>query len=52
MFGIGATELVLILAVALIVVGPKRLPGPPQPPGRSPAEYMESIGAFGAEMIG
>ena len=39
MFGIGATELVLILAVALIVVGPKRLPGLAQSLGRSMAEF-------------
>jgi Tat protein translocase TatB subunit len=38
-FGIGATELVLILAVALIVVGPKRLPGLAQSLGRSMAEF-------------
>ena len=26
MFGIGATEIILILAVALVVIGPKKLP--------------------------
>jgi len=39
MFGIGATEMVLILVVALLVVGPKRLPGLARSLGRSMAEF-------------
>ena len=39
MFGIGATEMLLILVVALLVVGPKRLPGLARSLGRSMAEF-------------
>ncbi len=31
MFGIGMPEMILILAVALIVIGPKKLPDLPSP---------------------
>ena len=39
MFGIGMTELLLILAVALIVLGPKKLPEMARTLGRGLAEF-------------
>lgn len=39
MFGLGFGELLLILAVALIVIGPKKLPGVAQALGRGLAEF-------------
>jgi len=42
MFGIGATELVLILAIALIVFGPKRLPELARALGKSIKEFRKA----------
>lgn len=39
MFGLGFGEILLILAVALIVLGPKKLPGVAQALGRGLAEF-------------
>ena len=36
MFGIGMPEMILILAVALIVIGPKKAAGSGQIPGQGP----------------
>jgi len=41
MFGIGSTELLLILAVALIVVGPSKLPEIAKTLGRVFAEFKK-----------
>jgi Tat protein translocase TatB subunit len=41
MFGLGFGELLLILAVALIVIGPKKLPGVAQALGRGLAEFRK-----------
>jgi TatA/E family protein of Tat protein translocase len=41
-FGIGAQELVLILVVALLVFGPKRLPELARTLGRGVAEFRRS----------
>jgi Tat protein translocase TatB subunit len=41
MFGLGFGELLLILAVALIVLGPKKLPGVAQALGRGLAELRK-----------
>ena len=42
MFGIGATELVVIFAIALIVLGPKRLPELARSLGRGIAEFRRA----------
>jgi len=42
MFGIGMTELVVIFAIALIVLGPKRLPELARSLGRGIAEFRRA----------
>jgi Tat protein translocase TatB subunit len=42
MFGIGMTELMVILVVGLLVLGPKRLPGVARSLGRSLAEFRRA----------
>lgn len=42
MFGIGFPELLLILAIALIVLGPKRLPDLAKALGRGLAEFKKA----------
>jgi Tat protein translocase TatB subunit len=42
MFGIGTTELLVILAIALIVLGPKRLPELARSLGRGLAEFRRA----------
>jgi len=42
MFGIGMTELIVILAIALIVLGPKRLPEIARSLGRGIAEFRRA----------
>jgi Tat protein translocase TatB subunit len=42
MFGIGMTELIVIFAIALIVLGPKRLPELARSLGRGIAEFRRA----------
>ena len=42
MFGIGMTELLVILAIGLLVLGPKRLPGLARSLGRGLAEFRRA----------
>jgi sec-independent protein translocase protein TatA len=41
--GIGPTELVIVLVIALIVLGPKRLPEAGRAIGRGMREFKESL---------
>ena len=41
MFGIGMPEMILILAVALIVIGPKKLPDLAKSLGRALGEFKK-----------
>jgi len=54
MFGIGMTELMLIAAVALVVIGPKKLPDLARSLGRGFAEFKRATnelkGSFDLEM--
>ncbi len=46
MFGIGFPELLLLLAIALIVLGPKRLPDIAKALGRGIAEFKKATDEF------
>ncbi|PLY02460.1 MAG: twin-arginine translocase subunit TatB [Desulfuromonas sp.] len=54
MFGIGMTELMIIAAVALVVIGPKKLPDLARSLGRGFAEFKRATnelkGSFDLEM--
>jgi sec-independent protein translocase protein TatA len=43
MFGIGPIELIVVLVVALLVLGPKRLPGFGRSLGSGMREFKESV---------
>jgi Tat protein translocase TatB subunit len=49
MFGIGFTELLVILAVALIVLGPKRIPEVARSLGRGLAEFRRATAGIADE---
>lgn len=50
MFGLGFTEIVVILAVALIVLGPKKLPEAARSMGRMVAQLRHAADDFRREM--
>jgi sec-independent protein translocase protein TatA len=43
MLGIGPTELIVVLVVALLIFGPKRLPDVGRSLGRGMREFKESV---------
>ena len=50
MFGIGAPELVIILVVALVVLGPKRLPELARGLGRTLGEFRRATSGVTEEL--
>lgn len=46
MFGIGTTELILIMVVALLVLGPKKLPDMARSLGKGMAEFRRASNEF------
>ena len=50
MFGIGVPELLLILAIALIVIGPKKLPDLAKSLGRAMREFKHATNDFKESM--
>ncbi len=50
MFGIGPTELIVILVVALLVLGPKRLPEIARALGRGLAEFRRATADVTSEL--
>ena len=51
MFGIGMQELLIILVIALIVVGPKKLPDLAKSLGRGFAEFKRTADDFRSTMM-
>ena len=50
MFGIGPTELIIILVIALLVLGPKRLPELAAGLGKGLAEFRRATADINAEL--
>ena len=43
-FSVGPMELVIVLVIALVILGPKRLPGAGKAIGKGMREFKDSIG--------
>ncbi len=52
MFGIGPTELIVILVIALLVLGPQRLPELARSLGRAIGEFRRATADITAELDG
>ncbi|RMF20397.1 MAG: twin-arginine translocase subunit TatB [Deltaproteobacteria bacterium] len=52
MFGIGPTELIVILVIALLVLGPQRLPELARSLGRALGEFRRATADITAELDG
>ena len=48
-FSVGRMELVLVLAIALIVLGPKRLPEAGKALGKGLREFKDSVSGIGQD---
>jgi sec-independent protein translocase protein TatA len=48
-FSVGPMELVLVLAIALIVLGPKRLPEAGKALGKGLREFKDSVSGIGQD---
>ena len=48
-FSVGPRELVLVLAIALIVLGPKRLPEAGKALGKGLREFKDSVSGIGRD---
>lgn len=46
MFGLGISEIILILALALIIIGPKKLPEVAKALGKGYAEFKKALTDF------
>lgn len=46
MFGLGMSEIMLILALALIIIGPKKLPEVAKAVGKGYAEFKKALNDF------
>lgn len=46
MFGLGMSEIILILALALIIIGPKKLPEVAKALGKGYAEFKKALTDF------
>ena len=44
MYGIGPTELIIVLVIVLVIFGPKRLPGLGRQLGKGMREFKDTIG--------
>ena len=47
--GIGLPEMIIVLVIALLVIGPKKLPGAGRSIGNGLREFKDAIGGKGAE---
>ncbi len=48
-FSVGPMELILVLAIALIVLGPKRLPEAGKALGKGLREFKDSVSGIGTD---